>query len=171
MTTYVPGNPPTRGVAAKNLEEPLRRTLADRDGHHVDSLTPGGWGGVRSERIGCSAHRCAVMSATVVPEVVRQVVQSHTGADACSNGLPYPSGQPAAARTGGGHRGTPLLRSPGFAVAERSVTHNDPLIWRFARAADALVSVDGYNTVSAARRPTQHVLLDAEAGSVQLARC
>jgi hypothetical protein len=86
MPVHVPGDPPTRGVAAKNLEESVRGTLADRDGHDVARLVAGGWGRARSERIGCWAHLCAVMSATVVAEVVRQVVRqvvhSHTVADA-----------------------------------------------------------------------------------------
>jgi hypothetical protein len=86
MPIHVPGDPPTRGVAAKNLEEFPKRTPADRDGHEDNRLGAGDRGRARSERIGCSAHRCAVMSATVVAEVVRQVVrqvvQSHTGVDA-----------------------------------------------------------------------------------------
>ena len=70
------------GWPQRNLEESLRRTPADRSGHHINRFTAGGWSRARSERIG--AGRTGVRSCPPrwSLEVVRQVVQSHTGADA-----------------------------------------------------------------------------------------
>ena len=58
-----------------------RRTgrLADPDGHRGKGLRDGRSGHRSPARVECSACRCAVMSATVVAEVVQQVVQRYTG--------------------------------------------------------------------------------------------
>ena len=82
MTTCVPGNPPSRGVAERNLTEFRKRTAADRDGRR--SRRDGGRGPGNTRLLGRSARWCAGMSATVAAEVVRHVVHGVR----CGRGCP-----------------------------------------------------------------------------------
>ena len=81
MQSCVPGKLPTSRVTARNLDESPNWSAADRDGRPGKGLRDDSSGHRKQERLECSACRCEVMSATVVAEVVLQVVQQCTCGD------------------------------------------------------------------------------------------